>query len=273
MRKAWGPVFAFLLAGVVVAACDPDLNIVKRPGTKGSADAGPKDVAPSSPGEAAAASDLDAGDDDDGGSAAEEGSPSGPTGHKIDGIDDFGPGEKLPTTSSGNYDAYIAWDATRLYFGMSGPDVGSKASNKWVHVYLGVPGTAGTKKGIDYGGQQQPTFTFEATHHLRWKASGDFTTVEVVEAGSWKAANPALVPIVAAQQGNFMEMSVVRASINAIGKIAVHMNMLIEGGDADWTYAGVPSTSFTDSKNPSFGKYFEFDLTDTTKAPSSYVPQ
>jgi hypothetical protein len=271
MRKAWGALFSLLVAGVVVSACDPDLHIVRRPGTDGGSATGhgDKDERPSPTVDASASSDLDAGGDAAGRVPDEE--PLNPsTGHKIDGIDDFASNEKVPTTSSGYY-GYIAWDASRLYFGMSGSDVASRASNKWVHVYLGVPGTPGTNKGIPYG-PQQPTLPFEATHHLRWKASGDFTSVEVFDAGSWRSANAALVPIIAAQQGELMEMSVTRASINATGKIAVHMNMLIEGG-GDWTFAGVPSTSFIDGKDPKFGKYFELDLTDTTKPPNAYVAE
>lgn len=272
MRSAWGSVVGFLFLGGLVVACDPDLNITTRGG--GGSDGGPKDLQPSpTGGDASPSIDPDGGQEP----VVEQDADIPPTGRKIDGVNDFAPSEKLPTTSSaGNYDGYIAWDPTRLYFGMSGPDVGSKAQNKWVHVYLGVPGVSGTKTGIPYGSpgqQQQPKLPFDATHHLRWKVSGDYSSVEIFEAGAWKSASAAFVPIVAAQQGNFVEMSITRASINATGKLAVHMNMLIEGGGADWTYAGVPSTSFTDGKNPSFGKYFEFDLANTTKAPNAYAAQ
>jgi hypothetical protein len=81
-----------------------------------------------------------------------------------------------------------------------------------------------------------------------------------------------LVPLAVSQQGPFVEMSITRSAIGATGKLAVHMSMLIEGGGNDWTYAGVPSTSFTDGKDPNFGKFFEFDLADTAKAPSAYTP-
>lgn len=261
------------IAGLT-SACDPELNIVKTPGSEGGVgEGGPSPLPSSSSGDGGGEVDGSSSDNDSG--SIEDDSGPGPSGHKVDGVNDFAPNEKLPTTSSGSgYEAYVSWDATRIYFGMAGSDVGSKAANKWVLVYLGVPSAgAGTRTGINYGGQQQPTLPFDATHHLRWKASGDFTTVEVFSGGVWKASDP-FIPVVAAQQGTFMEMSVTRAALGATGKISVHMNMLIEGGMNDWTYAGVPATSFTDGKNPSpFSKYFEFDLADLATAPSAYTPK
>ena len=265
MRTLWIPIPFFLGCGALLA-CDPDLAIVTRPGTDGGSEGGTGNVEPSPTGDASTRSAADAGDG--GGGPLPEEDAGTPSERKIDGVNDFAATEKFMTSSAGSYDAFIAWDAVRLYFGMSGPDVGSKANTKWVHVYLGVPGVTGTKIGVDYDGQQRPALPFDATHHLRWKASDDYKTVEVFEGGAWKTGN---VLLLAAQQGNFMEMSITRASIHATGKLSVHLNMLIEGGGHDWTFAGVPSASFIDGKDPDFGKYFEFDLADTTKASNTYV--
>ena len=63
-----------------------------------------------------------------------------------------------------------------------------------------------------------------------------------------------------------------RTTIGAIGvasKIGVHMNMLIETPAAEWTYAGMPATSFVDGMDPNFGKYYQFDLDDRRNAPTS----
>jgi hypothetical protein len=51
--------------------------------------------------------------------------------------------------------------------------------------------------------------------------------------------------------------------------------MLIEApAPPGWTYAGVPSTSFTDGASPAmFSKYYEFDLADLAKAPNAYAPK
>ena len=80
------------------------------------------------------------------------------------------------------------------------------------------------------------------------------------------------VSIVTARQGNFMEMSITRASLGNPTMVKVHMNMLIETAGSDWTFSGVPSTSFTDGLDPNYTKYFEFDLA-SPAAPSSYAPK
>jgi hypothetical protein len=261
-------------AAVLGVGCDPDLNVVTRPGDGGTeGGAGPGTSSPT--GDAATSgNDLDGGPDS--GKPGQGPDSSSPVAtHKVDGVNDFTPGEKFATSSmTGDpYEGFIAWDLQRLYFGMSGPDVDSKKNDRWVMVYLGVPGATSTRTGINYGGQQQPTLPFDATHHLRWKASGDYASVEIVEGGVWKSGNPALVPLVIGQQGKFLELSITRAALGATGKVSVHMNMLVEGNDSDWTFAAVPSTSFSDGKNPAFTKYFEFDLTDAAKAPNTYAPK
>jgi hypothetical protein len=256
-------------------ACDPDLTPVKHD-ADGGGDAGPGPGPGPSPTDSGTSSNDGSSSGDDS-STGDDGSTG--TSHKIDGIDDFNPNEKFLTSSAG-YEGFIAWDDKRLYFGMSGNDIGSNATNKWVFVYLGLDGTPGTTTGIKYGMTpgQQPTLPFAASYHLRWKASNDFTTVEKWNDGTakWEAAGVANVPIVSARQNKFMEMSITRASIGATGKLKVHMNMIVEDPpppDQQWTFAAVPSTSLTDGPDRDYTKYFEFDLADTTKAPGSYTPK
>jgi hypothetical protein len=266
--RPWVPIllFAGLSVPCALVACDPELKIITRPGTDGGSEGGTKTEPSPTTGDAATTN-LDGGDEE----PKDDSGPGATATHVVDGNNDFGPNEKLATSST-NYDAYVAWDASFVYFGMSGQDVGSGSASRWVQVYLGVPGTTGTTTGISYCGQQQPNLPFQATHHLRWKASGDFSSVEIWQDG-WKPASTTLIQLFTGKQGNFMEMSVKRSAIGANGKIAVHMNMLVECNSMDWTYAGAPSTSFTDGKNPSFGKYFEFDLADATKPPNAYAPK
>ena len=75
--------------------------------------------------------------------------------------------------------------------------------------------------------------------------------------------------------GNYPARLVTRALLGSPTKLKVHMNMLIEQSGAEWTYAGVPSTSFSpDGPNPAmFSKYYEFDLADLAKAPNTYAPK
>ncbi len=254
-------------------ACDPDLTPVRTGG-----DASPDGAVTPNPNPTPSDSGTggtDGSSPEQDASVEEDGSTG--SSHKIDGIDDFKPNEKFVTSSAG-YEGFIAWDDKRLYFGMSGGDIGSGAGNKWVFVYLGIDGTAGTTTGIKYGMTpgQQPTLPFAAAFHLRWKASNDFTTVEKWNGTAWESAGVANVPIVAAKQGTFMEMSVTRAAIGATGKLKVHMNMIVEDPqppDQNWTFAAVPSTSLVDGPDRDYTKYFEFDLTDTTTPPNGYQPK
>lgn len=254
-------VFPCLLLAAA-AACDPDLAIVKAgtdAGSEGGGGPGPD------PSDGGGTSDATVNEDAAGGDAGKT--------HGVDGIDDFAPGEKLPTTSlSTGYEAFVAWDKTRLYFGMSGADVGAGGSNpqnRWVMVYLGTS-AAGTTSGVDYDGQQ-PTLPFAASVHLRWKADGTYANVMQWDGDSWEIMTALAFPIVAAREGTMMEMSITRAALGNPGTIKVHMNMLIEGS-FDHTYAGVPSTSFIDGFDRDFTKYFEFDLASPMK-PSQYAPK
>lgn len=257
------------LAGVLatsslaVVACDPDLTVDKRPG---ATDAG-ADAAPTSGG-------TDAGGPivTDGGSTDDAAVDAGPTGHKIDGTNDFLPGEKFQTSSSANgYDAYFAFDAKNLYFGMNGADIGAGASDtKWILVY--IEGTTGTTTGIDYGGKQQPTLPFSAGYHLRIKTDLTFRNGQKWNGAAWVDASlDGLVPDTE-KKGEFVEFSITRAAIGNPSKVKVHMNMIIEQNNADWSYAAMPKESFTDGKDPDYAKYFDFDLTNTSKAPNTYAP-
>jgi hypothetical protein len=264
-----------MLAG---AACDPKLDIVTTPGDAGL-EASPLTDAPATAPPAEAAPPEEAG-------PSEAGTEAGPgTGHVVDGVNDFAPGEKFATTSTAvdaSYHAYAAWDAKNIYFGMEGNDVPANtanAVNKWVMMYIGRDAAAGSTTGLPYdtaGDVQQPTLPFPASIHLRWKVSGDYTNVQQWNAAMTKWEDAPLVPLTVFRQGSFVEMAVSRAALGSPTKIQLVMNMLIEGSASvhdDFTYAGVPSNAFTDMKDPHFLHYFEFDLTDLSKAPSSYLPK
>jgi hypothetical protein len=276
MKRLLFPAFvaSALAAGfLALAACDPDLGIVKTPGEGGTSEASATD-APVTPPPSEAGTTSEGGTD-------EGGTEAGVVTHVIDGTNDFTAGEKLATSSAG-YDAYVSWDDKKVYFGMSGADIGTTATNKWVLIYVdGVPGNAGTPTGIAYdcGGTcapgQQAHLPFNAGYHLRWKVDGTYSNLQKstgVVATPWSDVGPISTFV---RTGNFMEISVTRALFGSPTKLKVHVSMLIEAADPPgWTYAGVPSGSFTDGYNPaSFSKYFEFDLADLAKAPSAYAPK
>ena len=140
----------------------------------------------------------------------------------------------------------------------------------------GDPGNAGSATGVAYDcsgtcASQQAHLPFNAGYHLRWKADGAYTNLQQWSGAAWSDVGPIST---FDRKGNFMELSITRALLGSPTKLKVHMNMLIEQAGVEWTYAGVPSTSFTDLKNPAtFANYFEFDLTDLSKAPNAYAPK
>ena len=269
MKRRFFPAFVAVPTAAALlsfAACDPDLTPHVVPG-EGGPEAGASDAPITMmPGDSGGPSEGGPGDG---------GMEAGPKAHEIDGTNDFAAGEKFTTTSAG-YDGYVAWDATKVYFGMSGMDVGVTSAQKWVLIYVdGNPGNAGTTTGIAYdcGGTctaQQANLPFAAGYHLRWKADGNYTNLQKWNGSAWvdAVANVNTVE----RKNNFMEVSLLRSLLGSPTKLKFHMTMLIEASGVEWTYAGVPSTSFTDGKAPAaFTKYFEFDLSDTAKAPNSYA--
>jgi hypothetical protein len=110
-----------------------------------------------------------------------------------------------------------------------------------------------------------------AGYHLRWKADGSYTNLQKWDGGAWANVGPIST---VAKSGTFMELSITRTALGSPTRLKVSMNMLIEQSGAEWTYAGVPSTSFTDGKDATpFTKYFDFDLADTSTAPNAYTPK
>ena len=223
----------------------PILGVVTVAGEGGATEAGATDGPVVQP-------QTEAGPTPEGG-ADEGGSEAGAAAHVIDGTNDFTAGEKLATSSPG-YDAYVSWDDKKVYFGMSGGDIGTTSSSKWVLIYVdGVPGNAGTATGISYdcGGTcaaQQAHLPFNAGYHLRWKVDGNYTNLQKYSGSAWTDVGPIST---VDRKGTFMELSVTRALLGSPTKLKVHMNMLIEQTGAEWTYAGVPSTSFSpDGPNP-----------------------
>ena len=276
MKRLLFPAFVSITLAVgalAVSACDPDLTpkAVAGEGGKeepGTTDSGPKPI-------------------DDSGMKSETGPDEGGadaavTEHKIDGTNDFAAGEKLATTSSAApaYSAYISWDDKKIYFGMEG-DAVAAADNRWVLIYVdGNPGNAGTSTGLPYGcgapptcTVQQATLPFNAGFHIRWKSTNSYTNLQQWNATSGMWDDKGAISTFA-RNGKFMELSVARVALGSPAKLKVHVNMLIEKTGEEWTFAGVPSASFTDGVGPSpFQRYFEFDLADKAKAPNTYAPK
>lgn len=185
----------------------------------------------------------------------------------IDGVDDFAASENLATTSAG-YTGRVAWDDTYLYVGMEGPDVGSNSSTRWLLVYLSGP--AGSTTGVSYN-NQTPALPFGARWHARWRTNNTFTQGMQWNGAQWVDAMWDLAGDVF-QSGNFIELRIARADLGSPTTLDVHVTMINEVGGGEFTFAGVPSTSFLDNVDPDYTKSFEYDLAGCD-APNTYLPQ
>jgi len=180
---------------------------------------------------------------------------------------DFNADETFVTTSSG-YTGYISWDATHVFVGMDGADVGSNNASRFFLVY--ISGTPGTNLGQVYG-TQSPQLPFNARWHIRWKADGSFTGAREWDGSQWVDKTWDFAGHVA-KSGNYVELAIERQTLGYPAKVAVHLSMINETAGNEWTFAGVPSTSWTpDGYDPNYSKYYEFDL-QSPKAPNDYLP-
>jgi len=186
----------------------------------------------------------------------------------LDGINDFvAADEQFSTTSTGYY-AYFAWDANYFYIGYKGTDIGISNSSKWLIIYL--DGTPGTTTGMTLN-TQTPSLPFASKYLFMWRTSNDFFGSWIYNGSSW--SSPSAVSVSDYNKSNdYIEMRISRASIGNPSKLKVHLNMLNEAAGSEWTYGGVPGTSFNDGYKPGFLHYYQFDFANTIK-PKDYVPQ
>ena len=177
------------------------------------------------------------------------------------------------TTTGSPFYGYYAWDQTYLYVGAEGTDIagGSGASAKWLVIYIG--GSPGTTLGASYGSgtPQQPTLPFDARYHVQWRMDNGDTLASEWSGTSWSFLNWDFAGDVY-QTGTFVELRIPLADIGSPATLDVHLSMLNEASGGEWTWSGVPSTSFADGVDPDYTHYYSFDLNGLGK-PTSYTPQ
>jgi hypothetical protein len=170
----------------------------------------------------------------------------------IDGTNDFVAGaEKLPTTTT-PFDADVTWDASALYVGYVGPDLGATASNtKWLFVYLDRdPGAAtGATKTAQYASQQHSLPSgFGAEVYFGQKTDGSFSVLKTWTGTSWVVATTNPVTVARNAASNFVEirvpLSVLQGSPPA--RVGVVTFLLSEISGGEWTWAGLWNGSFVD---------------------------
>jgi hypothetical protein len=112
----------------------------------------------------------------------------------IDGTNDFSADEDF-TTSSAGYTAYFTWDASNLYLGYAGSDVGStESSTKWMVWYFDTdprqtPTSGnGTANAIGFGTQDW-TLPFNADYMLQIRSNEGLDQLNFWNGSSWVTAS------------------------------------------------------------------------------------
>ncbi len=196
----------------------------------------------------------------------------------IDGVNDFtGAAEKLGTTTA-SFDAYVSWDASALYVGYAGVDIGTgAAATKWVLVYLDAdPGAGiGATKTEVYGAQQHQLPTgFAADAYFAWKTDDSFQQFKKYSGGTWTTVATSGVTWKRTAATSYVEM---RIPFTALGvsptKLGVLSFMLNEDSTGPWTWAGLYTGSFVDGLSATatpkaIGYYLLSDL-GSTAAPNA----
>lgn len=219
---------------------------------------------------------FDAGTTADSGSAIDAGTTAdaGPAyAHTIaiDGVNDFTASETFTTTTAG-FSLHVAWDATYLYLGTTGSDVQSTAaSTKWWLVYLSNAAGTGSTTGVTYR-TQTPALPFAAAWHLRWKTTNDYTNALSWGGATWADANLSFTGNVFRGSGNnFVEMRIARATLGNPASLKLVSAFINEAAGSEGTFAGAPSTTFTNGVNPSYAKSYAFTLAQSP-ASAAIVP-
>jgi len=153
--------------------------------------------------------------------------------------------EGFATTSSG-YTAFVTWDATNLYLGYTGPDVGITNPSKWLLVYLDTrSGTSGMSVGTTLD-TQHAAFPagFTADYELLYRLDGTLLVRKII-GGVWTtfAQWP---PVLLDYNGSFLELAIPFAMLDDAPTVGVTALMVNEQAYSEWSYAGLYADSFTD---------------------------
>lgn len=186
----------------------------------------------------------------------------------VDGTNDFAADEVF-STSSGGYTAYATWDATNLYLGSQGLDVGSgETSQKWITWYIdtdpqcGPNGGSGSNYAAPFNNQLW-SLPFRADYFLQVRTDEGFNQLNSWNGTAWTPAT--YTGIIFDNDGdNFIELSVPRADIGNPETIRILGYFINEQGGGEWTYASWPATSLAggDGYKPfgTFYHWYDFEL-------------
>jgi hypothetical protein len=137
----------------------------------------------------------------------------------IDGQNEFVDAENAIATTDAVYTAYLSWDATNIYVGLKGADVGTPSATSYVHLYVragGSPATSTTRDtlgGNEFGTENLPT---SFSHHVYWRTDdADPNRARYWTGTNWGNA-PALSASIALAKGGsgadtFVEIAIPRS--------------------------------------------------------------
>jgi hypothetical protein len=189
----------------------------------------------------------------------------------IDGTNDFTNDEKFPTTT-GAFDAWLTWDATFLYLAMKGPDVAADDANKHLVAYFEGGSTTKLSNGLTFN-TQTPTLKIDMGYAVSWSTNNSSTKAWGASMTwtdlAWNFTGDVY------QQGDFVELRVPLADIEVPvlpTNVAVHISMINATPNFEFTFAGVPSTSFTDAYGANYDKYLQFEIGGLAN-PSTFTPK
>lgn len=183
----------------------------------------------------------------------------------IDGTDDFAAADQLATTSTA-YAARVAWDATNVYIGYTGPDLDPAAldtSTKWLFAYVDLDPGAGTGATTSQIYRTQHAVFpagFGAELYARWKCDGTFHSLERFTDPTW--TTDATVPA-AAQAGTYVELAIPRSALGTATTIGLVTWMINEKQDFEGSFAGLYVDNFTDGYAAALPvtRYLKIDFT------------
>lgn len=188
----------------------------------------------------------------------------------IDGNNDFNSDETFSTSSSG-YTAYATWDATNIYLGYTGADIGSGQSHtKWIIFYIDTDANLnplsgnGTQTAIGFNTQNW-NLPFKADYMIQIRTDGGYNALKRFNGTTWVEVSPHNMEIFDNNSGNYIELRLPKSSLNNPTKIYILSYFINEQSGGEWTYASFPDNSLRNGdgyKNPGyFDHWYGFELT------------
>ena len=186
----------------------------------------------------------------------------------IDGTNDFNTSyEQMSTTSGTSLYAYVTWDASNIYVGLSGSSpAGTVTDNARVyHIYIDTdPQTTLTSGNGTVTGESwrwQPTLPFNADYHYAFKTTDNSEFKRYYSGGSWADAT---ITTSNWKGAGYWEFSINRSDIGSPS--AINMVVYVE---EDWSggniCGGLPSNLFTNTTTSgaiTFNNYWKgYELT------------